>query len=65
MSTSKILNPENMSKEELIAMLMKTQSELDTTKEELKKSNEKNVMLEEQLTGVQEVTCLKPSAVTS
>ncbi|WP_295366174.1 transposase [uncultured Succinivibrio sp.] len=56
MSTSKILNPENMSKEELIAMLMKTQSELDTTKEELKKSNEKNVMLEEQLTGVQEVT---------
>ncbi|SFS87047.1 Transposase IS66 family protein [Succinivibrio dextrinosolvens] len=56
MSTSKILNPENMSREELIAMLMKTQSELDTTKEELKKSNEKNVMLEEQLTGVQEVT---------
>lgn len=37
MSTSKILTPENMSKEELIAMLMKTQSELDTTKEELKK----------------------------
>lgn len=56
MSTSKILNPENMSREELIAMLMKTQSELDTTKEELKKSNEKNVLLEEQLTGVQEVT---------
>ena len=56
MSTSKILNPENMSREELIAMLMKTQSELDTTKEELKKSNKKNVMLEEQLTGVQEVT---------
>lgn len=56
MTTSKILNPENMSREELIAMLMKTQSELDTTKEELKKSNEKNVLLEEQLTGVQEVT---------
>ena len=56
MSTSKILNPENMSREELIAMLMKTQSELDTTKEELKKSNKKNVMLEEQLTGVQKVT---------
>ena len=45
MSTSKILNPENMSREELIAMLMKTQSELDTTKEELKKSNEKNYYL--------------------
>ena len=56
MTTSKILNPENMSREELIAMLMKTQSELDTTKEKLKKSNEKNSILEKQLTGVQEVT---------
>ena len=56
MTTSKILNPENMSREELIAMLMKTRSELDITKEELKKSNEKNELLEEQLTGVQEVT---------
>lgn len=29
---------------------------LENTRNELKKSNEKNVMLEEQLTGVQEVT---------
>lgn len=56
------LNPENMSKEELLALFMKTQAELNATKEKLKKTAEKNikleernVVLEEQVTGVQKV----------
>jgi hypothetical protein len=32
------LNPENMSKEELLALFMKTQAELNATKEKLKKN---------------------------
>ncbi len=57
------LNPEELSKEELIKLLRETQTdlnntqnELKTTKVELKKSEEKNISLEEQLTGVQKVT---------
>lgn len=56
-------NLQNLSKDELLKLLLQSQSELTETKEalentrnELKKSNEKNVMLEEQLTGVQKVT---------
>ncbi len=56
-------NLKNLSKDELLQMLLQSQSELNVAKEELKntqdelkKSNEKNVMLEEQLTGVQKVT---------
>ena len=53
-------NLQNLSKDELLKLLLQSQSELteelENTRNELKKSNEKNVMLEEQLTGVQKVT---------
>ena len=49
-------NLQNLSKDELLKLLLQSQSELTETKEalentrnELKKSKEKNVMLEEQL----------------